>query len=151
VSNGGTGSNAFDPSTIHLIGGMDLAVGTPKAISMEHTAKAGGKTDGSDQQKDTERKVVRTKDELKKDEEEIEEALHDGEPRDTDTAMDDPNSGTIPTGIQTGATTRGSYSTDQSTGGGGYSDHRSGKFGTSPIAQPSNDQEREPDPKEKGF
>lgn len=87
----------------------------------------------------------------KQEEEEIEEALHHGEPRDPDTVMDDPLADSLPTGIQTGVTTRGSYSTDQSTGAGGYSDHRSGMFGTSPVAQPSNDEEREPDPKEKGF
>ncbi len=57
----------------------------------------------------------------------------------------------LPVGIQTGQTARGSYSTDQSTGGGGYHDHRAGQFGTDPLAQPGNDEEVEPDPVDKGF
>lgn len=52
----------------------------------------------------------------------------------------------LPTGIQTGQTTRGSYSTDTSTGGGRYADHRAGRFGTTDVAQPGNDQTVEPDP-----
>lgn len=52
----------------------------------------------------------------------------------------------LPTGIQTGQTTRGSYSTDASTGAGRYADHRAGKFGTEDVAQPGNDQLIEPDP-----
>lgn len=52
----------------------------------------------------------------------------------------------MPTGIQTGQTTRGSYSTDPATGAGRYADHRAGRFGTSNVAQPGNDQEVEPDP-----
>lgn len=52
----------------------------------------------------------------------------------------------MPTGIQTGQTTRGSYSTDPATGAGRYADHRAGKFGTSDVAQPGNDQQVEPDP-----
>jgi hypothetical protein len=57
-----------------------------------------------------------------------------------------PNDDVLPTGIQTGQTTRGSYSTDPATGGGRYADHRAGQFGTSPVAQPGNDEEVEPDP-----
>lgn len=57
----------------------------------------------------------------------------------------------IPVGIQTGQTTRGSYSTDQSTGGGGYHDHRAGEFGVDNVAQPGNDEDVEPDPVDKGF
>ncbi len=52
----------------------------------------------------------------------------------------------LPTGIQTGQTGRGSYSTDTSTGAGRYADHRSGTFGVSPVAQPGNDEQVEPDP-----
>ena len=52
----------------------------------------------------------------------------------------------LPTGIQTGQTTRGSYSTDAATGAGRYADHRAGKFGTEDVAQPGNDQRIEPDP-----
>ena len=48
------------------------------------------------------------------------------------------------TGIQTGQTTRGSYSTNPSTGAAGYADH-TGVMGSTPIAQPSNDDEVEPD------
>ena len=54
-------------------------------------------------------------------------------------------------GIQTGQTTRGSYSTDQTTGGGGYHDHRAGQFGVDQVAQPGNDEDVEPDPVDKGF
>ncbi|MBK9420948.1 MAG: hypothetical protein IPN44_07830 [Flavobacteriales bacterium] len=54
-------------------------------------------------------------------------------------------------GIQTGQTARGSYSTDQSTGGGAYHDHRAGQFGVDPVAQPGNDEDVEPDPVPKGF
>lgn len=57
----------------------------------------------------------------------------------------------IAIGIQTGQTTRGSYSTDQSTGAGAYQDHRAGKFGVDPVAQPGNDEDVEPDPVPKGF
>ena len=57
----------------------------------------------------------------------------------------------IPGGIQSGQTVRGSYSTDQSTGGGGYHDHRAGQFGVDQVAQPGNDEEVEPDPVDKGF
>ena len=57
----------------------------------------------------------------------------------------------LPIGIQTGQMSRGSYSTDQSTGGGGYHDHRSGQFGVAPVAQPGNDEDVEPDPVPKGF
>ncbi len=57
----------------------------------------------------------------------------------------DPASGNLPTGIQTGQTTRGSYATDSSTGGGRYQDH-TGVFAERPVAQPGTDQEKEPDP-----
>ena len=57
-----------------------------------------------------------------------------------------PTDGELPTGIQTGQTTRGSYSTDPATGAGRYADHRAGKFGTEDVAQPGNDQTVEPDP-----
>ena len=57
----------------------------------------------------------------------------------------------LPIGIQTGQTSRGSYSTDQSTGGGAYHDHRAGQFGVDPVAQPGNDEDVEPDPVPKGF
>lgn len=57
-----------------------------------------------------------------------------------------PTASEMPTGIQTGQTTRGSYSTDPSTGAGRYADHRAGKFGTANVAQPGNDQSVEPDP-----
>lgn len=52
----------------------------------------------------------------------------------------------LPTGTQSGQTTRGAYSTDASTGAGRYADHRAGKFGTEDVAQPGNDQRIEPDP-----
>ena len=52
----------------------------------------------------------------------------------------------LPTGIQTGQTARGSYSTDTSTGAGRYADHRSGTFGVEDVAQPGNDENVEPDP-----
>ncbi len=57
----------------------------------------------------------------------------------------------LPIGIQTGQMVRGSYSTDQSTGGGGYHDHRAGQFGVDQVAQPGNDEDVEPDPVDKGF
>lgn len=57
-----------------------------------------------------------------------------------------PTGSELPTGIQTGQTTRGSYSTDPATGGGRYADHRAGTFGTEDVAQPGNDQTIEPDP-----
>ncbi|MEO8069611.1 MAG: hypothetical protein ABI599_18080 [Flavobacteriales bacterium] len=57
----------------------------------------------------------------------------------------------LPGGIQTGQTARGAYSTDQSTGAGGYRDHRAGQFGTEEVAQPGNDEDREPDAIDKGF
>lgn len=52
----------------------------------------------------------------------------------------------MPTGIQTGQTTRGAYSTDPATGVGRYADHRAGKFGADDVAQPGNDGSVEPDP-----
>jgi hypothetical protein len=52
----------------------------------------------------------------------------------------------LPSGIQTGQTSRGSYSTDTSTGGGRYADHRAGAFGVDDVAQPGNDEDVEPDP-----
>lgn len=52
----------------------------------------------------------------------------------------------LPTGIQTGQTARGSYSTDTSTGAGRYADHRAGTFGVDDVAQPGNDEDVEPDP-----
>ena|GEM_PF-2390726 len=52
----------------------------------------------------------------------------------------------MPIGIQTGQTTRGSYSTDTSTGAGRYADHRAGTFGMDDVAQPGNDEDVEPDP-----
>ena len=52
----------------------------------------------------------------------------------------------LPTGIQTGQTGRGSYSTDTSTGAGRYADHRAGAFGVNDVAQPGNDEDVEPDP-----
>ena len=57
----------------------------------------------------------------------------------------------LPTGIQTGQTARGSYSTDTSTGAGRYGDHRSGTFGVDGVAQPGNDEEVEPDPIDPQF
>lgn len=54
--------------------------------------------------------------------------------------------GTLPNGTQSGQTSRGSYSTDPSTGAGRYADHRSGQFGTEDVAQPGDDNEKEPDP-----
>lgn len=57
----------------------------------------------------------------------------------------------LPVGIQSGQMARGSYSTDQSTGGGGYHDHRAGEFGVDNVAQPGNDEDVEPDPVDKGF
>ena len=62
-----------------------------------------------------------------------------------DDVIVNPTDGDMPTGIQTGQTTRGSYSTDPSTGAGRYADHRAGKFGTEDVAQPGNDQSLEPD------
>ena len=62
-----------------------------------------------------------------------------------------PTGGDLPTGIQTGQTTRGSYSTDPATGAGRYADHRAGKFETSDVAQPGNDQTVEPDPMDTKF
>jgi hypothetical protein len=52
----------------------------------------------------------------------------------------------LPSGIQTGQTARGSYSTDTSTGAGRYGDHRAGVFGVDDVAQPGNDEDVEPDP-----
>ena len=63
---------------------------------------------------------------------------------DEDVVIDDDD--VMPTGIQTGQTGRGSYSTDTSTGAGHYADHRSGTFGVDPVAQPGNDEDVEPDP-----
>ncbi|MEO8590387.1 MAG: hypothetical protein ABI432_13515 [Flavobacteriales bacterium] len=57
----------------------------------------------------------------------------------------------LPVGIQTGQTARGAYSTDQSTGAGGYRDHRAEQFGTDEVAQPGNDEGREPDALDKGY
>lgn len=57
----------------------------------------------------------------------------------------------LPTGIQTGQTTRGAYSTDTSTGAGRYADHRAGTFGVDDVAQPGNDEEVEPDPIDPKF
>jgi hypothetical protein len=54
--------------------------------------------------------------------------------------------GSMASGIQTGQTTRGSFGTDQSTGGGTYMDRRSGQFGNDSVAQPDNDSSSEPDP-----
>ncbi|HEX2618119.1 MAG TPA: hypothetical protein VHL57_11295 [Flavobacteriales bacterium] len=56
------------------------------------------------------------------------------------------NEDELSTGTQTGQLGRGSYSTDPATGAGRYADHRSGQFGTDDVAQPGNDQDREPDP-----
>lgn len=61
-----------------------------------------------------------------------------------DVVLDDEN--ILPTGIQTGQTGRGSYSTDTSTGAGHYADHRAGTFGVESVAQPGNDEDVEPDP-----
>lgn len=47
-------------------------------------------------------------------------------------------------GIQTGQTTRGSFSTDPATGAGRYADHN-GTVTSRTVAQPGNEQEREPD------
>ena len=63
-----------------------------------------------------------------------------------DQVIVNPTQGDLPTGIQTGQTTRGSYSTDPASGGGRYGDHRAGEFGTADVAQPGNDQFVEPDP-----
>ena len=63
-----------------------------------------------------------------------------------DQVIVNPTGGELPTGIQTGQTTRGSYSTDPATGAGRYADHRAGTFGTEEVAQPGNDQTVEPDP-----
>ena len=83
----------------------------------------------------------------------VKEALSKGRPEVPETteaeALTDED--LLSVGIQTGQTARGSYSTDQSTGGGGYHDHRAGQFGTDPVAQPNNDEEVEPDPVDKGF
>lgn len=46
----------------------------------------------------------------------------------------------MPTGIQTGQNTSGSYSTDPVTGAGGNADHRAGKFSTEELARIGNDQ-----------
>ncbi|MEX1131722.1 MAG: hypothetical protein WEC15_00720 [Flavobacteriales bacterium] len=82
-----------------------------------------------------------------------EEALMAGKPEVPETtdveALSDED--VLPVGIQTGQTTRGAYSTDQSTGAGGYRDHRAGQFGTDEVAQPGNDEDREPDAIDKGF
>ena len=83
----------------------------------------------------------------------VAEALAKGKPEvpettDTEALADED---LLPIGIQTGQTTRGSYSTDQSTGGGGYHDHRAGQFGVDQVAQPGNDEDVEPDPVDKGF
>lgn len=59
--------------------------------------------------------------------------------------LDEAGGGSMPTGTQTGQTGRGSYGTDQSTGGGAYMDRSAGTFGTEPVAQPGTDQENEPD------
>lgn len=61
-----------------------------------------------------------------------------------DEAMDFQNENELPAGIQTGQTTRGSYSTDPSTGAGTYADH-TGVVGSDPVAQPGNDADLEPD------
>ena len=83
----------------------------------------------------------------------VAEALAKGKPEkpettDTEALADED---LVAIGIQTGQTTRGSYSTDQSTGGGGYHDHRAGQFGVDQVAQPGNDEDVEPDPVPKGF
>lgn len=59
--------------------------------------------------------------------------------------LNTPDDGLPTGGDQTGQTTRGSYSTDTSTVGGRYANLRAGKFGTSSMAQPSNDERIEPD------
>ncbi len=61
-----------------------------------------------------------------------------------DEAIDFHNAEELPSGIQTGQTTRGSYGTDPSTGAGTYMDH-TGVFSGKPVAQPGNDAEEEPD------
>jgi len=83
----------------------------------------------------------------------IMEALDHGKPEvpETSDAEALADEDVLPAGIQTGQTARGSYSTDQSTGGGGYRDHRAGQFGTEEVAQPGNDDVFEPDPVDKGF
>jgi len=83
----------------------------------------------------------------------IEEALDHGKPemKETTGAEALADGAILPAGIQTGQTARGSYSSDQSTGGGGYRDHRAAQFGTAEVAQPGNDGEPEPDPLDKGF
>lgn len=80
-------------------------------------------------------------------------ALANGKPevRETTDAEALADEDVMPAGIQAGQTTRGSYSTDQSTGGGGYHDHRAGEFGVDNVAQPGNDEDVEPDPVDKGF
>ena len=77
----------------------------------------------------------------------------DGFPRELrpDQVIVNPTMGEMPTGIQTGQTTRGSYSTDPATGAGRYADHRAGTFGTEDVAQPGNDEDVEPDPVDKQF
>jgi len=83
----------------------------------------------------------------------VAQALEHGKPEFPEAAGADGLSGEegMPVGIQIGQTARGSYSTDQSTGGGGYRDHRAGQFGTDAVAQPGNDGEIEPDAVDKGF
>ncbi|MFZ1615724.1 MAG: hypothetical protein WAT41_00045 [Flavobacteriales bacterium] len=83
----------------------------------------------------------------------VAEALSKGRPEVPETTQAEAltDEDLLSVGIQTGQTARGSYSTDQSTGGGGYHDHRAGQFGTDPVAQPNNDEEVEPDPVDKGF
>ncbi len=75
----------------------------------------------------------------------LKDSILPGDPP-VDPVIPDFSSGVIPTGIQTGQTTRGSYSTDPSTGAGRYADHRAGTFGMDDVAQPGNDQQVEPDP-----
>ncbi len=75
----------------------------------------------------------------------LKDSILPGDPP-VDPVIPDLSGGVIPTGIQTGQTTRGSYSTDPSTGAGRYADHRAGTFGMDDVAQPGNDQLVEPDP-----
>ena len=81
------------------------------------------------------------------------EALSNGRPEVPELTADEAvaDEDLLPIGIQTGQMARGSYSTDQSTGGGGYHDHRAGQFGAEQVAQPGNDEDIEPDPVDKGF